>query len=1046
MSDVAFAPAAVSLHDPVGETFDRYCIVRLIAKGGMGRVYEADDVELGRRVAVKFLPAVFAQRADRVARFARERMVTADLEHPAIIPVYDSGIWPSGEPFFVMRHVRGESLARRLAEAKELDQRLLLLGHVVAAADAVAFAHSRGVVHRDLKPANVLVGSFGETFVADWGIAKRLDEGDVPAHEIDVGYGEPNTTRDGSILGTPAYMAPEQREGRPVDRRADVYALGAILRDILVGPPLRSQKNPEPPESPPAALADLAAIVAKAMAPDPDDRYESASYLAVELHRLQAGQLVSARRYSRLELAGRWMARHRAVVAVAVTMTGLMVVIVVVSLARVVRERDRARTERANAEAVSRRLAERNEALVITQARAELAHDPTASLAGVKRHPAGAGHWGEAAEISADAISRGVSSRVWDLGVPLAAVDFSPDGRTLAIGTTDRALVLVDVATGARRSLRAEQGLGARVAFSPDGALVATSDEREGVLLWDVSTGTSRRLPGEHVGGTHLAFSPDGAMLLVHHPGGFDHVWRVGPDEALALEQEALVGFAAPGTVFLARGGRLEHVEAASGRVLESTRIDGAPFLLQGSSDGRWAAVVVDKAIVLWNPESGALRRTPTAHRVRAIAASPDGRRFVTCGIVGDDLMFDVGDERPTLFSRDEQCSPRSLAFSPDGRGVLSMSYGGELRLHVEDVVRPLLGHRGAIADAAFSPDGRWIASVSADGTARLWSLDRGDVLGDRTILPLERIALGERMLVTAADGSAELYDLKTGARRTLSGPRPRKWCTQGSLSTNGRVAAFPDADGSLVVWDLAKDEHRTLGRFEDAGAPEVADVLSPDGAMLAQTDERAQVRLVDTATGQVRSLGQLDDLAFGLAFSTDARRLAVGARDGSVRVWDVANGTSRVVLRVPYTAWDVAISADGARIAVASDGGVHVVDLASGETRRLVGHAGTVGSVDFLPGGGRLLSSGADGTVRLWDIPTGDGVIVRREPKIVRVRASADGSLVTLWLEKGLSVWRTAILPPPPSDLPAFQAWAFSQSDVEVDDATGRAVSVAGR
>src|SRR5262249_31591752 len=147
-----------------------------IARGGMGRVVEATDMVLGRVVAVK---EALATGAEAKRRFARETRITARLEHPSIVPVYDAGIGPAGTPFYVMRKVTGRPLERLVREATTLDQRLALLPHVVAAANAVAHAHRRGVIHRDIKPANILVGELGETIVIDWGLAKVVDEEDL---------------------------------------------------------------------------------------------------------------------------------------------------------------------------------------------------------------------------------------------------------------------------------------------------------------------------------------------------------------------------------------------------------------------------------------------------------------------------------------------------------------------------------------------------------------------------------------------------------------------------------------------------------------------------------------------------------------------------------------------------------------------------------------------------------------------------------------------------------------------------------------------------
>jgi serine/threonine protein kinase len=250
----------------------------------MGRVFLGRDRRLGRPVAVKVLldsdPAL-------ARRFEWEARVAARLQHPGIVTVYDAGFWPTGEPFLVMKHVLGRSLERVIADAESPAERLALLPHLIAVADALAYAHDLGIVHRDLKPSNVVVGAFGETVIIDWGLAKDLrEEGELPA-----GGGRHGQTEAGAVLGTPAYMAPEQAAGQPIDARADVFALGAMLYQILAGSPPGSGDSSEGP-------ADLMAIVAKAMAADRAQRYPSAFELAEDLKRFQTGQLVAARRYS----------------------------------------------------------------------------------------------------------------------------------------------------------------------------------------------------------------------------------------------------------------------------------------------------------------------------------------------------------------------------------------------------------------------------------------------------------------------------------------------------------------------------------------------------------------------------------------------------------------------------------------------------------------------------------------------------------------------------------------------------------------------------
>ncbi|HEV7556423.1 MAG TPA: serine/threonine-protein kinase, partial [Kofleriaceae bacterium] len=212
----------------------RFRAVREIARGGMGRVVEAIDIELGRTVAVK---QVLSTHPDARRRFEREIAITARLEHPSIVPLYDAGTSLNGDPFYVMRKLTGAPLDHVIRDATTLDRRLLLLPNLLAVADAVAHAHGRGVLHRDLKPSNVLVGDLGDTVVIDWGLAKIVGDPDDPLSNDQPQPGSSLRTVAGAVIGTPGFMAPEQVTGDPVDARSDVYALGACLYYLLAGAP-----------------------------------------------------------------------------------------------------------------------------------------------------------------------------------------------------------------------------------------------------------------------------------------------------------------------------------------------------------------------------------------------------------------------------------------------------------------------------------------------------------------------------------------------------------------------------------------------------------------------------------------------------------------------------------------------------------------------------------------------------------------------------------------------------------------------------------------
>src|SRR6185503_3909257 len=210
-----------------------YVLGETIGRGGMGAVIAAQDLRIGREVAVKRM-ATMTPDGEQVARFLREARIQARLEHPAIVPVHELSVDELGRPFFTMKRITGQTLGERLAE-RVAQNRLLRV--FVDVCRAIEFAHVRGVVHRDLKPSNIMLGDYGETYVIDWWIARVLANSETAKHS-DIAILDPDGTRVGSVLGTPGYMAPEQVRGEPATSAADVYALGAILFELLTAQPL----------------------------------------------------------------------------------------------------------------------------------------------------------------------------------------------------------------------------------------------------------------------------------------------------------------------------------------------------------------------------------------------------------------------------------------------------------------------------------------------------------------------------------------------------------------------------------------------------------------------------------------------------------------------------------------------------------------------------------------------------------------------------------------------------------------------------------------
>ena len=339
-----------------GGSCGRFLILRRHAEGGLGLVSVALDESLHRRVALKQIrPELAGDLAARL-RFINEAQIAGQLEHPGIVPVYALGQDEDACPYYAMRFVEGPTLDEAIARYHANPDALGfndLLQRFVDLCRAVAYAHSQGVIHRDLKPQNVLVGMYGETILLDWGLAKRLADGAEAAVEEPPGAAPSAgsvVTDDGSPLGTPAYMAPEQATGKagPTATTADIYSLGAILYQILTGrPPYTEVHAKETLErlamaSPPAPSSvrravprALEAICLKAMSRRPEDRYAHADYVATDIDRFRAGQTVEVYGESVIERVSRWAQAHKVLVLWAIV--ALVVAVAALGLEMVTR-------------------------------------------------------------------------------------------------------------------------------------------------------------------------------------------------------------------------------------------------------------------------------------------------------------------------------------------------------------------------------------------------------------------------------------------------------------------------------------------------------------------------------------------------------------------------------------------------------------------------------------------------------------------------------------------------------------------------------------
>ena len=734
---------------------DRYTQLAEHARGGLGRVIRAFDTRLGRTVAVKEL----LRRGDsNEARFLREALFTARLEHPGIVPVHEAGRWPTGDPYYVMKLVSGRTLKELIAEHTMSRRRLALLPHVIAVADAVGYAHSEGVIHRDLKPSNVIIGAFGETVVVDWGLARDhtrdLPEPSPPprptAELLAAGSGNVSTV-SGKVVGTPAYMSPEQARGDAVDERGDVYAIGAVLYELFAGSAPHTADTSDEPQvvldrviaGPPRPLlevapgtpVELATIVAKAMAREPQGRYRNATALAEDLRRYQAGQLVSAHSYSPWSLVRRKLARHRGALAVACAGAVVLGAVGVASVRRVVAERNIARSERGRAETALTSAEQRQRQLVLLQAVTSLRKDPTAAIAWLKASPVALDDRAAIVDVIDEALALGVARHVFRPGDWVLDAAFTPDGETLIAAVRDGVLRAYDLRSGAARELGRAPSTPEVLALSPAGDVVVSGGLKGDVVVWPVGGGESRTLTASGLDVTAMRFDADGRHLMVEREYGV-------PDDIDIATGARTPMWPSPSAlrVAVAADDWSRRVALSTPNQLVSAgskplvRTDKA-IAFVGMSPRGDVAIVHDGATVSMVPYAGGEVRALAKYDGKLAGAtfSPDQRTVALYGMRSEIVMVELatGTTRELRGHTDEIYN---VQFSRDGRRLLSASDDGTARVWnlIDGSAVELRGHDDDVYRARFSPDERVVATASLDGSLRVWPLEQPGARVDR--------------------------------------------------------------------------------------------------------------------------------------------------------------------------------------------------------------------------------------------------------------------------------------------------------------------------
>jgi WD40 repeat protein/tetratricopeptide (TPR) repeat protein/tRNA A-37 threonylcarbamoyl transferase component Bud32 len=975
--------------------FGDYELIKELGRGGMGIVYKARQLSLNRPVALKMIRSAALASEDELRRFQNEAEAVALLDHPHIVPILEVGNH-DGQRYFSMKLIGGSSLDKTLAAYTADPNSAARL--LQKAALAVHHAHQRGILHRDLKPANILLDEQGEPYVTDFGLAKRVQ-------------GDSELTYSGSIMGTPAYMAPEQASGRrgAVTTSSDVYGLGAILYALLTGrapfggdsidetlEQVRSDSPAPPSKINPRVPRDLEVICRKCVEKEPARRYASAQALAEDLGRYLAGEPITARPTGALERGWLWCKRNPWLAAAIGSTAAGLVIVAALSLLYADKQSQVARqktllaqqqtriaeqqTQIANEEADSAR--KQSEA---TERVTRLAGDLKNSYKEAERRLAAFEFERAQAEFEKKNIGRGMIRLVQTWRAAVGAED---------PGWQHSARASLTAWSRHHRPVIRLFG-GDHAAFSPDGRALLVVDGSTS-QVFDIRTGKPICTPKEHNSQVlSLAFGPDRAMVLTKIGDETARLWNVMTARTI-------------GTVIIP-GGQIQTAAFspdAKSLLICSRKRRPRTGLVSGFEE-------FDE-MRLWNtanakPIGSVMKPNEGFHRVMF---SPDGRIVLTTSYTFQPTnhyatrLWDATTTKPIGPPLDHGNQGVTIAFSPDGRTILTGS-GNVVRRWDAATAQPIgapikLQSEGMVVK--FSPDGlSAVQDLSGRGpyrrpTFQLCNIDSGKPIG----APMEtedHVALvefsrdGRYVLIGSLFGSdshntARLWDAATGQRLGLPMENEGK-IKSAAFSPDGRFVLTVGSNGAVRLWNVETSEplgmpldglyysmsHSTSVAFSRDGRTVII-VENPQGMFVPNKAHRWSA-----TTGEPLGTTIVDrPRVLDLAISTDGRAVLCGLSDGTARLWDRASGKEirfQVVGRQKEyrgSVLAVAISPDCRTVLTGSEDGT--ARLWNAVTGSAIGpplvHELEVVSVAFSPDGRTVITGSWDGTARLWDAGSG--------------------------------------------------------------------------